>query len=781
MQISHTTYEMSDKKSQLTFLVSLTDAASDGISCTSYRNSIGLDPLPYFCTRINLQNAIVCLSQELQGMGLNCNFIDLPSQKLNLISLVNACWEMTQLYRSAVRDSNSLLDQRRRDASDISHFQNNVKDLRTSVEEKERLVCDAQERERQALSVNKTLSSKFKSEKDEVRRLNSVLQQREAHHQHELRKKETENNRLRERLHRLVSGERLSETRPIAITVSNTLTRSNRSRATWKTEASGARHEEEMHRKVLGQYETWVGQLSDENEQLKGCLSAVTSHISKIVNRFANNENYLNIDGEFNSSMYSSDSLENPVFMLEFPAVREQVQQTLEEYLKVITQLIEGKGGDDSLEKSHLTLKKECEDLQIELARTKDQFMALKLQQEMGGCLAKEAIIPDDLFVEELSMLEKRKREIEEERKALQKERGIFTDAAIRLNRERAAFEAEKVELLKRQFLQELPPALSTSVDMTTSGHESACSVSSGSFGELFTDSPHRKIGIPAITPPRVSMNLTRVATPIVLGPTRLPKQQRDSQAEYSMKKPAHRLKSAPVSRAPSVPRQDDECSVFLERENNIRPSSSRPSTLERRRKTSSTPYRFRSQSQSRLDAAKQDLMHSREEFSSFPTHFEGDLLHSKGVKNQDVKYSSLPYNNLDHFSRVCRDNVAETKIPTPSKRLSVPQSACEGRCYQKYLCGHNCDYKDDDQTNLKILERDLLNLIVKIGQRHGEAATVSSEEPPPYEAVIPKLYRSSTPRVSAPGSLASSRRSSRDLTNVDENHTRVHKPLVRQ
>ncbi|XP_066962740.1 afadin- and alpha-actinin-binding protein B-like isoform X2 [Macrobrachium rosenbergii] len=463
---------MSDKKSQLTFLVSLTDAASDGSGCSSYRNSIGLEPVPYFCTKFNLQNAIVCLSQELQGMGLNCNFIDTASQKLNLISLVNACWEMTQLYRSSVRDSNSLLDQRRRDASDINHFQNNVRELRTSVEEKERLVCDAQERERQALSINKSLSSKIKSEKDEVRRLNSVLQQREAHHQHELRKKETENNRLRERLHRLVSGERLSETRPVGITVSNTLTRSNRSRATWKTEASGARHEEEMHRKVLGQYETWVGQLSDENEQLKGCLSAVTSHISKIVNRFAKNENCLNFDGDINSSMYSSDSLENPVFMLEFPAVREQVQQTLEEYMKVITQLIENKNGNDSLEKEHLMLKREFEDSQMELGRTKDQLMAHKLRDERGAQEAQVALEAEDLFIEEFAALERRKKEVEEERKLLQKERGTFTEAAIRLNREKAAFEAEKVELLKRQFLQELPPTLSTSVDLTASGHE---------------------------------------------------------------------------------------------------------------------------------------------------------------------------------------------------------------------------------------------------------------------------------------------------------------------
>lgn len=250
-----------------------------------------------------------------------------------------------------------------------------------------------------------------------------------------------------------------------------------------------------------------------------------------------------------------------------------------------------------------------------------------------------------------------------------------------------------------------------------------------------------------------------------------------------------HHLRSAPVSRAPSVPRQDDESPVFSDRETSIRPSSSRPSTLERRRKAGSStiPYRFRSQSQSRLDAAKKDVIYSREEFSNFPSHFEGDLAQPKGMNGQDVKYPSLAYGNLDHFSKVYRDNattpkVVETKCNTHSKRLTIPQSACEGRCYQRYLCGHNCDYKDiDDQTNLKILERDLLNLIVKIGQRHGETAKVSYEEPPPYEAVTPKILRASAPRARDPGSATSSRRSSRDITNDDENQRRLHKRVVRQ
>lgn len=50
----------------------------------------------------------------------------------------------------------------------LGDTQNNIRELRGSVEEKERLVCDAQEKERQAISVSKALASKFKTEKEEV-------------------------------------------------------------------------------------------------------------------------------------------------------------------------------------------------------------------------------------------------------------------------------------------------------------------------------------------------------------------------------------------------------------------------------------------------------------------------------------------------------------------------------------------------------------------------------------------------------------------------------------
>ena len=94
-----------------------------------------------------------------------------------------------------------------------------------------------------------------------------------------------ENCSLRERLHRLVSGERSSDNRTPSMSASTTLVRNDLTRGKWRTESTVAKHEEDMYRKVLNQYESWVGQLNDENEQIKDCLSSTTSKISALANK----------------------------------------------------------------------------------------------------------------------------------------------------------------------------------------------------------------------------------------------------------------------------------------------------------------------------------------------------------------------------------------------------------------------------------------------------------------------------------------------------------------
>ncbi|XP_045625539.2 afadin- and alpha-actinin-binding protein B [Procambarus clarkii] len=789
------------RRGQLCFWVSVNEV-KETEDARLHRNSSALESLPYFCTTANLPSAVVYLSQELQGMGLSCPLIETGSQRVNLVALVNTCWEVTQLYRASVRDSNTLHDQKRRDAADLNHLQSNIRDLRGNVEEKERLVCDAQERERQAVLVSKTLASKLKSEKEEVRKLSSVLQQREAHHQHELRKKEIENNRLREHLHRLVSGNRLSELRHPGMTVSGTLARPNRSRAQWKTEASNARHEEDLHRRVLTQYEAWVGQLNDENVQLKSCLSTLSTHMSKLVTKYAKNENQLSTDGDMNSSMTSSvlsaDSLEDPVYRLEFPAFRDQVQVIFDVHMKALVQIFEEKCKKESGEvENHL--KKEISQLEKQLAITKDELTSTQLmlnKDEGTRDQEKElSFLADSRCVEERATLERARQEVAAERKLLQQERHSFTEATIRLNRERAAFEAEKVELLRRQFLQELPSTLNdTCVDAT----DSSGSLSSGSIGDAF-DSLQRIVAVPNITPPRGTVTFAH-DSPVILGPTSLPKQQQHDVCCNAQSRKASCVfhqKSAPASRAPSLPRQVEvETQAFGNGvSSGVCPLRTRPHTLERVNRKSvsgiSTPI-YRSRSQSRGDLTKEGAQGSNKcNLISQPSQREAALLctvnsnfcdkYSHNSANKEcVSGSSAGYQKYKFH---CGVNPKTTKL---TKKLPMSINRKDGKYSEEdqYEDTLNIDFYTNDQDgnkSLNTLETDLMNLMAKITQRQEEHDSKSFVDlPPPYEELThqqPPQRNTLSLCNSAPGSLRGSRRASRDVGVPGDFLKRMHKP----
>ncbi|XP_063880271.1 afadin- and alpha-actinin-binding protein-like isoform X4 [Scylla paramamosain] len=520
--------EMSEKvrRGQLSYWVSLKDGA-ESVDPRLQRNSSVLEAIPYFCTTANLQSAVVYLSQELQGMGLGCPLIETEGQRVNLVALVNACWEVTQLYRASVRDTSSLQEQHRRNAADINHFQTSIKDLRGEVNEKERLIGEAQEKERRATIGSRSLATKLKTEKEEVRRLNSILQQREAQHQHELKKKEMENDQLKNRLHRLISA----EIRQPAVTLSAKMTRANRSRAKWKTEASSARHEEELYKQVLGHYEACVAQLTDENDQLKSSLLRISSQMAKI------GEKYCKVDtqelpvGDMNISMtssaFSTDSLENFVTNQEFSACKDRLQETFDKNIKALIQFLEEAQKTDNNDENQL--KEDLEDLKRQLKATNEELTTYKLavekyDPEKAGEVESSFLV-EGRNIEEEAFFEKERQNLMKEREILENEKRIFTEATIRLNRERASFEAEKAELLKEQFLQDLPATLEA--DLIAGGHESGGSLSSGSIGEIF-DSPQCMVAVPNITSP--SRNITYIeGPPVVLSPSRLSKQQHDS------------------------------------------------------------------------------------------------------------------------------------------------------------------------------------------------------------------------------------------------------------
>lgn len=85
-------------------------------------------------------------------------------------------------------------------------MQTNVSELQMCKVECDRKVQEAVEKRRQVLAENSDLLETNKQQKDEIRRLSSLLQQRDSQYRHDLRKKELEGDVIKQRLVQLVAG-----------------------------------------------------------------------------------------------------------------------------------------------------------------------------------------------------------------------------------------------------------------------------------------------------------------------------------------------------------------------------------------------------------------------------------------------------------------------------------------------------------------------------------------------------------------------------------------------
>ncbi|RXG51259.1 Afadin- and alpha-actinin-binding protein [Armadillidium vulgare] len=461
--------------------------------------------------------------KELQSLGFGHKIIEPNEERLNLVALINAFWDVLQLYHSAVKDGNTLHDSRRRDIADLNHLQGSVRDLKLSLEEKDRLMLEAQEKERQANSINKALATKLKSEKEEVKRLSSALQQRELQYQHESKKKELEMNKLRDKLHRFLTNDRGTECRISSLMISSPLDRSDRARGRWRTDNTNIKHEEELFRRVLGQYEAWVGQLSEEVDLLKEVLSSVSGKLSKIavkcanlqINSVAQEDDCLN--ESLACSVLSKDTNvdEDPLFSLNFITHKAKIQKNIEDNLEIILKQLDNK------DKSQPKKSKETVENDETDSRSEQFCEELRLRLSLDSNLEKNINdIVEGMCAEKISEMEEAMRHVLDMKKNLEGERKVFTAAAVRLNKERASFEAEKVELLKHQFLEEFPSFLSSSGNPFTPNTSLDSPEKGRSITDLYGDPPHSTSAVPIFTSP--SGDITRTSHPIVLGPTRM-------------------------------------------------------------------------------------------------------------------------------------------------------------------------------------------------------------------------------------------------------------------
>ncbi|KAF7240186.1 Afadin- and alpha-actinin-binding protein [Varanus komodoensis] len=189
------------------------------------------------CWSDNIDHCISYLNKELGALGLPALFNDAGSEDglehgFDLLALVNGTCRLLNLYRGVSAKLNDMEVEDLQRARELDYLRTRQGKLKNQVEACEREIAAVQSKEQQLQNCNKRLNSMLKEEKDEITKLLSALASQKTEHTHEMKKKEQELFRMKEKMSQLVTDKR---DRRGSIDILNVLPRADGKRTTWKT------------------------------------------------------------------------------------------------------------------------------------------------------------------------------------------------------------------------------------------------------------------------------------------------------------------------------------------------------------------------------------------------------------------------------------------------------------------------------------------------------------------------------------------------------------------
>ena len=244
-----------------------------------------------FCTRDNWQTAVLYLAQEMEVFGLAspCTKPEAGlsmeagaggQASLDVITLVNSSWRLIQMYRQAQRRHEDMETATRRAASDRERLLSSAVKQRDEMEQRERMIAEAREQERQAGEAVEAGNQKLKAAKEEIRKLMSVLLQREAKYSHEIRRAEQEAAKLKERLVKVLMEKGEGRGAGLGgVSMSGPLPGGRGGRPQWNTEHSASRREEELVKRVMEEMSKREAAAAEINKGVETALNELSASV----------------------------------------------------------------------------------------------------------------------------------------------------------------------------------------------------------------------------------------------------------------------------------------------------------------------------------------------------------------------------------------------------------------------------------------------------------------------------------------------------------------------
>ncbi|KAJ8040615.1 Afadin- and alpha-actinin-binding protein B [Holothuria leucospilota] len=436
-----------------------------------------------FCNRDNVAQCIAYINEEMTSLGFPSIYSE--SQEINhqeiLIQLTNCCYELIQKHQKDLRALEEQETRQMKVNSDYNHLHARLKEYKEKLDQTEKDNISLAEQCRQLTNQITSLQSKVKSAKEETKRTESLLKGRDTQFRHDLKKKERELSKLKEKVHQLLTDK--NQERRIGMDILNSIQRADGKRGTWKTGKSGLKHEEEMYRLIVTNYEERQQELMMENQELRESLSNMQKELVDLLNRqLPEKQDSVMAEScdfsETTSLCSSVEELSTGHFQMPFEMVREGIESSLRQKCQKLKEHIEQiekenrenkenlggemKSGEESAiiqyeADTKASLEKEIQRLKTKLKSYRDvieqQENAMQSSQYSGmEDSTLTDIIRDSHFLEEKEMLSKDKRLFEQQKKNFEELKRNFTDAAIRLGQERKRFEEEKSAFLHQQM-----------------------------------------------------------------------------------------------------------------------------------------------------------------------------------------------------------------------------------------------------------------------------------------------------------------------------------------
>ncbi|XP_050933299.1 afadin- and alpha-actinin-binding protein isoform X3 [Lates calcarifer] len=434
-----------------------------------HRNSYTLST---FCTEHNVQECLSHINQEMSSLGLPPVWTESASNsELNVVVVLNCMYDLIQLHRRGVRTLENMEVEQLKSSSNVDYLQLTSTRLKEQLELSKRENTGLLERERQLQLKVKSLQNLLKNEKEEVQKLQNIIASRASQYNHEMKRKEREFNKLKERLNQLLVDKKEKKQ---AIDVLNSIGRADGKRSLWKTEKTEAKHEGEMYKTLLSDYDTRQRELVLENaelrkvlQQMKKDMVSILSSRKQTLKGDKHEDCCIQADSEdeeevFDSStgsvdlycVHAREKLTNSI-RLQWRRLKSHVERL--DSQASLAQIGESRNSDAVPRETH---EEEMHRLKLEIQQCKDfiQTQQQLLQQLSSPCDEETASLLSDCFMlQEKERLREEWKTLEEQRKIFERERRNFTEAAIRLSHERKAFEEDRAMWLKHQFLNLSP------------------------------------------------------------------------------------------------------------------------------------------------------------------------------------------------------------------------------------------------------------------------------------------------------------------------------------